>query len=91
MFKVGPPVTGKDFIGRDDEMSTVLSAMRNGNNISIYGMARIGKTSLIKEAMRRIEEQPDILPLPASFFRFSLTREKENRFDFFIFCDIIKE
>ena len=83
MFKVGPPVTGKDFIGRDDEMSTVLSAMRNGNNISIYGMARIGKTSLIKEAMRRIEEQPDILPLPASFFRFSLTREKENRFDFF--------
>lgn len=82
MFKVGAPVTGEDFIGRETEIERIVSAIKSGNNISVYGMARIGKTSIIKEIVRRASAT-DIFQKTPMFFEFRLTKDKNIRYHFF--------
>lgn len=82
MFKVGAPVVGEDFIGRDKEIERIISAMKSGNNISVYGMARIGKSSIIKEIMRRANNT-EIFPKKPLFFEYRLTQDKNIRYHFF--------
>lgn len=82
MFKVGAPVEGQDFIGRSDEIERVVSAMKSGNNISIYGMSRIGKSSIVKEIISRAKNS-DLFQKVPLFFEYRLTQDKNIRFYFF--------
>ncbi len=67
-FDPNNPVTGSSFLGRTRELAflrdTLFSNAVQGNsvNLSITGMNRIGKTSLMKEACRRFREEdhPDV-------------------------------
>jgi hypothetical protein len=46
-FHRGPIHQGEYFCGRTDEISQSLSLLRNGQNVSLVGQRRIGKTSLL--------------------------------------------
>lgn len=82
MFQAGAPVEGQDFIGRSAEIARVISAMQSGNNISIYGMARVGKSSIVKEIIRRAKSSNLFQKVPL-FFEYRLTQDKNIRFHFF--------
>lgn len=64
MFDISHPVTGENFIGREEELRDIKTQIfdaaiqRNPINFSLTGNNRIGKTSLIREACRRFDEQP---------------------------------
>lgn len=52
----GTIITGERFIGRSDELRTIenrVFGMRSFGSIAVVGLPRIGKTSLIFEAVRR--------------------------------------
>ncbi len=52
-FKYGSVVTGKDFCGRDRLIQDIQGHIESSQNIVIYGERRVGKTSLVYEAIRR--------------------------------------
>lgn len=90
MFDVGMPVIGDNFIGREQEIRELTRSIIDYCNISVYGLPRIGKTSLVKETIRRIAvNNPDSCPL---FFEYTLTRNPENRTDFYsALCDFLED
>lgn len=49
-------VSGDDFFNRDDELSILESRIRDGNHIVMTGQRRMGKTSIVRELKRRLEE-----------------------------------
>lgn len=53
-YEVSKPVTGSRFFGRKPEINEVLR--HPNNNYTFIGIRRIGKTSLLKEIKRRVEE-----------------------------------
>ena len=52
-FHYGSIVTAKDFCGRSEAIKQIQQHMDGGQNVVIYGERRVGKTSLIFEAIRR--------------------------------------
>jgi uncharacterized protein len=44
---MGPPVTGENFFGRDDERSHAKQLLRDGNHILLTAPRRVGKSSLM--------------------------------------------
>ena len=52
--------TGEYFFGREDELNKISSIAKTSNNILIYSLRRFGKSSLIKEYMRRDKESLSI-------------------------------
>ena len=58
MFETGNPVTESEFFGQEalvNKLIALLSEERS-NNIEINGLARVGKTSLVREAVRRLQQ-----------------------------------
>jgi AAA+ ATPase superfamily predicted ATPase len=49
MFKSGKPVVDKDFIGREEELFRLKTAIEHSNSIVLIAPRRYGKTSLILE------------------------------------------
>ncbi len=52
-FKYGSVVTGEDFCGRERLIQDIQDHIESSQNIVVYGERRVGKTSLIYEAIRR--------------------------------------
>jgi hypothetical protein len=52
-FHYGSIVTDKDFCGRTEAVKQIQQHMDGGQNVVVYGERRVGKTSLIFEAIRR--------------------------------------
>ncbi len=46
-FIFGRPVRGKEFIGRENEIASILNRVRNGESTAIIGQPHVGKTSLL--------------------------------------------
>lgn len=55
--KYGPWVSGEDFFNRDTEVRRLTELIDDGNNILVVAPRRVGKTSLIRETFRRMEER----------------------------------
>ncbi len=58
------PVKGKEFINRTElleEMVAELKAKRSTTGYALYGKRRIGKTSILKEVQRRLEQEDGIV------------------------------
>ena len=56
--KGGRPVTGERFVGRKKIVERILRDFlldEEGNNMAIYGLPRIGKTSIVKEVIRQYQ------------------------------------
>jgi hypothetical protein len=55
-FEYGSPVIGDRFFGRDRELAFIRDRLLRGTSVSLVGLRRIGKTSLLKQVIeRRVE------------------------------------
>ena len=54
-FKTGQIVLNKDFCGRQDVLRTLTDYITSGNRVYVQGERRVGKTSLVVEAVRRMK------------------------------------
>ena len=60
IFVTGRQVSGKSMIGYERYINVFVNLLLySENNLSITGIPRVGKTSLAKEALRRVEAQYD--------------------------------
>lgn len=57
MISVSFPVTGEDFINRREILRRLLLAYQRRQNVALVGTRRIGKTSIAREFLRKIEEE----------------------------------
>ncbi|MFC1947967.1 hypothetical protein ACFLXY_08630 [Chloroflexota bacterium] len=49
------PVDGVRFFGREKEVSFCIDELLNGSQIGIFGLRKIGKTSVVREVKERLE------------------------------------
>lgn len=68
--KGGRPVTAGRLVGREKEIDRIMRDFlldEEGNNLAVYGLPRIGKTSIAKEVIRRYQcssdKQKSIFPV----------------------------
>jgi len=54
-FKYGSIVLGKDFCGREDLLKQISNHIKASQNIAVFGERRVGKSSLVYEAVRRLK------------------------------------
>ena len=74
-FVYGRIVAGAEFFGRAELIARIQKYIRAGQNIVVFGERRMGKTSLIGEAIRRLG-----LPcLKVDFYEVRADREMLNR------------
>lgn len=58
------PVYGERFFGRSDELRELDRVISQGNrHVGIFGLRRIGKTSLLLELMHRLRKRPEVTPI----------------------------
>lgn len=55
--QVGKPVTGEAFIGREKELALLMEYMKMGQSAVLVAPRRFGKTSLVLEALARLEKE----------------------------------
>ena len=74
-FVYGRVVTGEEFFGRAKLIDRIQGYIRTGQNIVVFGERRVGKTSLIAEAIRRLN-----MPcLKVDFYEVRTQREMITR------------
>ena len=64
--------TDKQFFGREDELKKIFSYTATSNNLLIYSLRRYGKSSLIKEYMRR---DRDVLSIYIDVYNITSAKE----------------
>ncbi len=52
----GPPVKGQDFMFRNREVRLATTSLGDGTSLLVKGWRRIGKSSLLVETRRQLEE-----------------------------------
>jgi hypothetical protein len=57
LFAPGPPVYGWDFVGRAQELERIRKHLRGGRPIGLYGLRKIGKTSLIFNLRKQLLDE----------------------------------
>ena len=50
-------VVGEGFVDREQELKILIRGMLSGENILLYSPRRLGKSSLLKEAIRRVSKE----------------------------------
>ena len=53
---LGSPVEGKKFFNREHEIEVLSERVREGSHTLLVGQRRMGKTSIVRELLRRLEE-----------------------------------
>jgi len=56
-FPVGGPVPGEDLVGREAFLRGFVARLGDGSHLLLAGPRRIGKTSLVLEALRRLRRK----------------------------------
>lgn len=56
-----PPRPLRDFVGRKSELETLVDALRSGRSTTIFGVAGIGKSELVLQALDRCETGRPVL------------------------------
>src|SRR3989441_12646891 len=56
-FPVGGPVPAADLVGRETYLRRLTERLEDGQHVLISGPRRIGKTSIILEALRRLRRR----------------------------------
>lgn len=57
LFATGSPVFGWDFVGRGSELAALQRHLRRGRSVGLYGLRKIGKTSLLTVLRRRLIDE----------------------------------
>src|SRR5256714_13346332 len=56
-FPVGGPVPAADLVGREPYLRRLVERLEDGQHVLVAGPRRIGKTSIILEALRRLRRR----------------------------------
>lgn len=56
-----PPRPLRDFVGREGELETLIDALRSGRSATIFGVAGIGKSELMLQALDRCDTGRPVL------------------------------
>jgi len=56
-LNVGASVSGRDFVGRAEYLKSIVDHLRVQAQVSICGLGRVGKTSLARESLSRIDSE----------------------------------
>lgn len=56
-FPIGGPVPAEDLVGREDYLRRLCERLGEGTHVLVAGPRRIGKTSIILEALRRLSRR----------------------------------
>ena len=57
-FTTRRPVSGRDFFGRQGELSTILEGLCSGSAVNAYSLRRLGKTSLLRQVEHLCADEP---------------------------------
>ncbi len=57
LFPYGTPVTGKNLIGREEDINNILNDLRGGQSLILPNPRRTGKTSVILESLKRLRKE----------------------------------
>lgn len=60
LFALNSPVSGRRFFGREKPLAEIRDAISTGTAAGIFGLRKVGKTSILKEVERRCIEAGDI-------------------------------
>jgi hypothetical protein len=76
LFAASRPVYGWDFIGRERELREVRGRLREGHPIGLYGLRKVGKTSLLLMLRNQFvddarEGNMEVLPIHIDLLRLS--------------------
>lgn len=61
LFALNSPVSGRKFFGREKPLAEIRDAIATGTAAGIFGLRKVGKTSILKEVERRSTEAGDIV------------------------------
>lgn len=61
LFALNSPVSGRKFFGREKPLAEIRDAIASGTAAGIFGLRKVGKTSILKEVERRGIEAGDIV------------------------------
>lgn len=61
LFALNSPVSGRRFFGREKPLAELRDAISTGTAAGIFGLRKVGKTSILKEVDRRCTEAGDIV------------------------------
>ena len=61
MLQIGGPAVGMDFFDREEKIEEMFRSLKQ-NNILLISPRRYGKTSVMKEVMRRLSERGYLCP-----------------------------
>ncbi|MGF6369418.1 cold shock CspA family protein [Paraburkholderia sp. RAU6.4a] len=61
LFALNSPVSGRRFFGREKPLAELRDAISTGTAAGIFGLRKVGKTSILKEVERRGTEAGDIV------------------------------
>ena len=56
-FKFGYIVSGDFFYNREEELLRIKQTLSGGNNVTLYAPRRYGKSSLVKKALKELENE----------------------------------
>ena len=74
IFPVGVPVTGKNLIGREEEVVQCIAYLKNRQSVILISPRRYGKTSVMLEVLRRLKKE-DFFIGDVDLFRVLTKRE----------------
>ncbi|WDM62740.1 ATP-binding protein [Stenotrophomonas forensis] len=61
LFSLNTPVSGRRFFGREKAITELREAISSGTAAGVFGLRKVGKTSILKEVERRGTEAGDIV------------------------------
>jgi AAA+ ATPase superfamily predicted ATPase len=73
----------KFFRGREDELKTLCAAVRSGRSAAVFGLQRVGKTSLVERAIELASAGDSLTPIVLRIDMFSQWESFKSILDFF--------
>ncbi len=82
LFDLRPPAAGPQFFGREKELEALERDVRTGHSIGVYGLRKVGKTSLLRRLGEKFREratgQKRVIPVEVDLQLINFRRRNLN-------------